>query len=85
MRAEELRELAATGIECGAHSHTHPALDVLDTATAQSEIERSKSVLEETIGADVRSFAYPFGYESSTVRTLVARAAYTSPAASTTR
>jgi len=78
LRAEELRDLAARRVECGAHSHTHPALDVLDVAAAQSEIERSKSVLEETIGAEVRTFAYPFGYESSILRTLVARAGYAS-------
>lgn len=75
---EELRELPARGIECGAHSHTHPALDVLSSEQAREEVERSKQVLTETLGREVRSFAYPFGYESPRVRAAVAAAGYTS-------
>jgi peptidoglycan/xylan/chitin deacetylase (PgdA/CDA1 family) len=76
--ASELRELSAARIECGAHSHTHPALDVLTEEAARVEIEQSKRVLEETIEREVHSFAYPFGYESAAVRALVARAGFES-------
>jgi peptidoglycan/xylan/chitin deacetylase (PgdA/CDA1 family) len=76
--ARELREISAAGIECGAHSHTHPALDVLTEEAARVEIEQSKRVLEETIEREVHSFAYPFGYESAAVRALVAGAGFES-------
>ena len=76
--ASELRELSATRIELGAHSHTHPALDVLPEEDARVEIEESKRVLEETIEREVRTFAYPFGYESAAVRALVAQAGFAS-------
>jgi peptidoglycan/xylan/chitin deacetylase (PgdA/CDA1 family) len=78
LRAEELRDLPVRGIECGAHSHTHPALDEVDLQSARIEVELSKRVLEETIEREVRTFAYPFGYESAAVRSLVERAGYTS-------
>ena len=42
------------------------------------EIEQSKRVLEETIERQVRTFAYPFGYESAAVRALVAQAGFAS-------
>jgi peptidoglycan/xylan/chitin deacetylase (PgdA/CDA1 family) len=78
LRAGELRELSSAGIECGAHSHTHAALDVLPVDAARAEVELSKQILEEVLGREVRTYAYPFGYASSTVRSLVAGAGYKS-------
>jgi peptidoglycan/xylan/chitin deacetylase (PgdA/CDA1 family) len=76
--ADELRELAAAGIECGAHGHTHAALDAMPVEAARIEADMSKKLLEETLGAEVRTFAYPYGYESTAVRKAVAAAGYTS-------
>jgi peptidoglycan/xylan/chitin deacetylase (PgdA/CDA1 family) len=76
--ADDLRDLIRTNVELGAHSHSHPALDVLPVDAARLEIERSKEVLEDTIESEVRSFSYPFGYESARVRRLVADAGYAS-------
>ena len=78
LTAEELKELAATVVELGAHSHTHAALDAVPLEAARTEVELSKRVLEETIGREVATFAYPFGYESPAVRRLVAAAGYAS-------
>jgi peptidoglycan/xylan/chitin deacetylase (PgdA/CDA1 family) len=78
LSSDELRDLSAGNVECGAHSHTHVALDSVSPEAARSEIEVSKHVLEEAIGREVRSFAYPFGYESAQVRKLVADAGYAS-------
>jgi peptidoglycan/xylan/chitin deacetylase (PgdA/CDA1 family) len=77
---EQLREIQEGGIECGAHSHTHPQLDSLSTPAAQDEIRRSKSILEEQLGP-VNSFAYPFGYYSPRIRKLVDAAGYSSACA----
>jgi peptidoglycan/xylan/chitin deacetylase (PgdA/CDA1 family) len=74
-------ELAMGGCEIGAHSHTHPQLDTLTTARAKSEITVSKALLEDTVAMRVRSFAYPHGYSSGSVRRQVHEAGFDSACA----
>jgi O-antigen biosynthesis protein len=75
---EELRSLSTEGIEIGAHTVSHPQLDLLSPATAFEEISSSKTVLEEYLGSRVRSFAYPYGYASPKTRQLVHEAGFSS-------
>jgi peptidoglycan/xylan/chitin deacetylase (PgdA/CDA1 family) len=77
----QLSEINASGIECGAHSHTHPQLDVLPIAVARDEIVRCKQILEEQLGGEVESFAYPYGYYTAAVQQLVRAAGYSSACA----
>ena len=70
----QVRELAAAGIEIGAHSHSHPQLDQLADDTLCGELRVGRALLEDCVGAPVRALAYPFGYSSPRVR-LAARAA----------
>lgn len=77
----QIGEIAAQGIECGGHSHTHAALDLLSRAEAQDEIVRCKTLLEGHIGRTVNTFAYPFGYFSLPVRRMVREAGYSSACA----
>jgi peptidoglycan/xylan/chitin deacetylase (PgdA/CDA1 family) len=58
---QQLRQMSAAGLEIGAHTHTHPNLARLPSAEARWEIGHSKELLEQAVGAPVRSFAYPFG------------------------
>ena len=78
---EQLSELPAHGIECGAHSHSHAQLDILPYASAKAEIEHSKKCLEDHLGHTITSFAYPFGYQTARVRQLVQAAGFTSACA----
>jgi len=78
---KQLAEIAMSGIECGAHSHSHPQLDILSYNQARDEILESKRLLEDHLGREVLSFAYPFGYHSTQVRNLVREAGYTSACA----
>ena len=78
---EQLREIRDSGIECGAHSHTHPQLDLLFLSQAKKEITQSKLILEEHLGETVASIAYPYGYHTSAVKQLVREAGYTSACA----
>jgi peptidoglycan/xylan/chitin deacetylase (PgdA/CDA1 family) len=78
---QQVQELAAGGIECGGHTHTHPQLDVLSRAQAREEIYRNKQILESQIQQDVRSFAYPYGYYTKETQMLVHDAGYTSACA----
>jgi peptidoglycan/xylan/chitin deacetylase (PgdA/CDA1 family) len=72
----ELDEVAGRGVECGAHSHTHPKLDELSTSAARDEIVRSRGLLEDRLQRPVSTFAYPHGYYGRRVRQLVADAGY---------
>lgn len=78
MTWEQVAAIDAQGIECGAHTHSHPQLDVLPPAEAQEEIVRSKDELEQHLGHRIESFAYPHGYFDRRVRALVIEAGYTS-------
>jgi peptidoglycan/xylan/chitin deacetylase (PgdA/CDA1 family) len=60
MTDDELRELAAAGVELGAHSVTHPDLAELDRERCLLEMSESRTTLERLIGKPVRTFAYPF-------------------------
>jgi peptidoglycan/xylan/chitin deacetylase (PgdA/CDA1 family) len=73
---QQLQEVSAEGIECGGHSHTHAQLDVLRPAEAYDEMRRCKLLLEDHLGQEVISFAYPFGYSNATVWQLVQKAEY---------
>lgn len=77
----QIQEIQASGIECGAHSHTHPQLDTLPLPAARCEIVQSKTVLEQHLGQPVSTFAYPHGYYSSRVRQLVQEAGFSSACA----
>lgn len=74
----DLRAVSECGIECGAHSHSHPQLDIISPVAAFAEVRRSKNSLEDHLGRGVESFAYPHGYASRITRQLVRRAGFTS-------
>jgi peptidoglycan/xylan/chitin deacetylase (PgdA/CDA1 family) len=48
-------------VEIGSHTVTHPVLSGMPTATQRTEITQSKARLEEILGREVSSFAYPYG------------------------
>ena len=75
---KELRDLAAAGIEIGAHTISHPELDVLPVDKSLKEIADSKRRIEEGTGLALQSFAYPHGYASQITRDLVKGAGFRS-------
>ncbi len=81
LRWDQLPALEADGIELGAHTLTHPPLDILPEGMAYTEIKDSKVVLEDALGHPVRSFAYPHGHHDRRVTTLVRHAGFDSACA----
>lgn len=77
----QLREIASSGVECAAHSHTHPQLDRIPARQVAEEVFRPKQVLEDRLQIPVGSFAYPFGYYNRFVRQAVEDAGYSSACA----
>jgi peptidoglycan/xylan/chitin deacetylase (PgdA/CDA1 family) len=73
---KQVRELDRAGIEIGAHSHSHAQLDQLPAAALEQELRTSKDLLEDHIGRQVTTLAYPFGYSSKRVREAVAATGY---------
>lgn len=61
----EARELHNAGIEFGSHTVNHPKLYELDFAEIRKELEVSKAVIEEKLGAAISSFAYPYAFPSA--------------------
>jgi peptidoglycan/xylan/chitin deacetylase (PgdA/CDA1 family) len=61
LSADDVRQLAESGIDIGSHTITHPILSTLQSESARREIAGSKSALEQVLGRPVQAFAYPFG------------------------
>jgi peptidoglycan/xylan/chitin deacetylase (PgdA/CDA1 family) len=60
MDESQLLELAAAGIELGAHTVTHPDLSQADAETCRREVVHSREALERLTGVPVLTFSYPF-------------------------
>lgn len=72
----QVRELAAAGVEIGAHSHSHAQLDQCADAALCDELRLGRILLEDCVGTPVRSLAYPFGYSTPRVRVAARAAGY---------
>lgn len=57
---EQVRALAAAGMEIGSHSATHARLSDLDDARVREELTRSRAELEQRLGRPVDLVAYPY-------------------------
>ena len=55
-----VRDMAATGlVTFGSHTHSHLLLDRLPPAEAVDELDRSRALIEDNVGAPAHHFAYP--------------------------
>ncbi len=62
LHASQVRELAAQGIEFGSHTVTHPRLDSVPGERLGAELRDSKRRIEDILGAQIRSFSYPYRF-----------------------
>ncbi len=64
-----LRALAALpGAQIGAHGANHVALTQCDETTLRNELTSSRHYLEDVLGGEVRTLAYPYGAADRRVR-----------------
>ncbi|HMO46572.1 MAG TPA: polysaccharide deacetylase family protein [Rubrivivax sp.] len=61
MTSTQVRELAAAGMEIGAHTVNHPILACEMLATVQAEVAESRRELQALTGQSVDVFAFPNG------------------------
>jgi peptidoglycan/xylan/chitin deacetylase (PgdA/CDA1 family) len=59
--SRQIRQMAAAGMEIGAHTRNHTRLPELSIDKVKEEVSGSKSDLEDLLGMPVTSFAYPYG------------------------
>jgi peptidoglycan/xylan/chitin deacetylase (PgdA/CDA1 family)/glycosyltransferase involved in cell wall biosynthesis len=76
LSGEEIQEMKKYGIEFGPHSLTHPDLTKIEPEQAKREIIESKKKIEEIIGDEVITFAYPYGKLNQELKETVREAGY---------
>lgn len=73
---KQVAELADEGVEIGGHGHSHAQLDQLPDARLRDELFRNRGLLEDRLGREVTTMAYPYGYCSGRVRDRARAAGY---------
>jgi peptidoglycan/xylan/chitin deacetylase (PgdA/CDA1 family) len=73
---EQIRQLAALGVEFGSHTHWHCDLSRLKDDAIEEELRSSKEILEAVTGREVRYVAYPFGRGDDRVSAIASRLGY---------
>ena len=69
----QVKRLHEAGMEIGSHSLSHPYSTTISQEELMIEMQQSKFQIEQKIGAEVRSFAYPYGdYCQRTHQTAIA-------------
>ena len=77
MSEEQVKEMAAYGVEFGAHTKTHPYLSSLPIEEAREQIVQCKQKLEQTYVQPFITFAYPYGDLNDEVKSEVRKAGFT--------
>jgi len=62
MTWKEIRELRAQGIQFGSHTVSHPKLYDISWKEIEAELAVSKDTIEQEIGEETNSFAYPYAF-----------------------
>ncbi len=73
---DEIKEMAANGMEIGAHTVTHPYLTKLSFIAALQEISGSRVTLENQLGIRITTFAYPYNDHNQMTNLLVRMAGF---------
>jgi len=69
----EIEEMRKHGFEFGAHTRTHPDLTQIPIEQAAREITESKLEIQDRLGVETETFAYPYGKFDSKVKEIVRR------------
>ncbi|WP_413438376.1 polysaccharide deacetylase family protein [Sulfuriferula sp. GW1] len=83
LNAAELRTMQASGMEVGSHTANHVRLTQADDKLLSAELNDSKAALEDALGSEISSFAYPYGAWDARCASAVRESGYR--AACTTR
>ncbi len=79
MTWDQIRDAASAGMTVGSHTHTHRVCTTLGEKETEQELRVSRRLLQDALGRDVVSIAYPCGVRSNFSRDdqrLAARSGY---------
>lgn len=77
LNKQELVDIANSGlVEIGSHAVDHISMSGIATSEAKWQITRSKSLLEELLGIEIKTFAYPYGGFNAKTIDFVKEASY---------
>ncbi len=82
---EGVREVAARGMEVGAHGMSHVRLPGLEPELLEHEVRHARQIISEILGKEVEGFCYPYGSVDSVAIEAVRRAGYVYACAVTER
>ncbi len=77
MSVDMIKEMQDYGIEFGAHTFNHPKLNTLSNREIEHQIVDVKKPLEEKIGKEIITFAYPYGILNDYAKEMAKKAGYT--------
>ena len=72
----QVRELKYSGMQIGSHSMSHPDFRKLTAAQQIRELVESRKILEDLTGAEITSFAFPYGFKNKPAIAAVLEAGY---------
>ncbi len=76
LNSNQIREMSEYGIDFGSHTLSHKDLTKIPVAEAMDELCSSKEKLENLLGKDVETFAYPYGNLNDEIKNLVKECGY---------
>ena len=76
LNKQQILEMSRHGVRFGSHTLTHPWLPDVSDVELRREVVESKRRLEDLLGSEVDTFAYPGGCHDERVRAAVAEAGY---------
>ena len=76
LTSRQMQELNRSGFEIGSHTVTHPRLTQTSVEVIRRELSESRDSLQQILGSEVLSFAYPYGALQPAVKSLVEEAGY---------
>jgi peptidoglycan/xylan/chitin deacetylase (PgdA/CDA1 family) len=76
MTDDQVRAVAAAGIEIGSHGRTHLRLTTVTGDVLRDEVRMSRDILADTLGYEVDGFCYPYGAAGSREVAAVRAAGY---------
>lgn len=65
---QEIKELNRLGVVFGSHTRSHPDLRKISPDRVQQEMFGSRSAIEDALGCEVTTFAYPYGSYNTAVK-----------------
>jgi peptidoglycan/xylan/chitin deacetylase (PgdA/CDA1 family) len=76
LKEDQLRKMAACGMEIGSHGITHCYLTKVSAKRMEAEILQSKVVMEDMLKTQIITFCYPFGKYNNAILKVMEKSDY---------